>query len=91
MVILARFQIPDQDSGFVQVQDGYVIKRAQKGRCEEIEGGNFLDLLRRTNCNYVVVLVIAIDVMLLYCAHACTSRLNMCVIVVLTRVVHSVP
>ena len=48
-------------------------------------------LLRRTNCNYVVVLVIAIDVMLLYCAHACTSRLNMCVIVVLTRVVHSVP
>ena len=48
-------------------------------------------VLRRTNCNYVVVLVIAIDVMLLYCAHACTSRLNMCVIVVLTRVVHSVP
>ena len=38
VVILARFQIPDQDSGFVLVQDGYVIKRAQKGRCEEIEG-----------------------------------------------------
>ena len=35
-------------------------------------------MLRQTNCNYVVVLVIAIDVMLLYCAHACTSRLNVC-------------
>ena len=40
MVILARFQIPDQDSDSVQVQDGYVIKRAQKGRCEEIKGGD---------------------------------------------------
>ena len=41
MVILARFQtkIPVQDSDSAQVQDGYVIKCAQKNRCEEIEGG----------------------------------------------------
>ena len=40
MIILARFQIPALKSVFRQVQDGYVIKRAQKGRFEEIKGGN---------------------------------------------------
>ena len=37
-VILTRFQIPDQDSDSMQVQNGYVVKRAQKSRCEEIGG-----------------------------------------------------
>ena len=48
MIILARFQIPALKSVFRQVQDGYVIKRAQKSRCEEIKGGdirNFPGLL----------------------------------------------
>ena len=55
MVILARFQIsakiPVQNSDFAQVQDGYVIMRAQKGRCEEIEGGDIRKFTRLMGFN----------------------------------------
>ena len=58
LVILARFQIPVQDSDSTQVQDGYVIKRAQKSRCEEIKGGDIrkfprlMGFIRRTRFRF---------------------------------------
>ena len=60
MVILARFQIPVkipkipvQNSDFAQVQDGYVIMRTQKGRCEEIEGGDIRKFTRLMGFNWI--------------------------------------
>ena len=61
MVILARFQIPVQNSEDssakfrfrAQVQDGYVIMHAKRGRCEEIEGGDIRKFTRLMGFNLI--------------------------------------